>query len=168
MNNQQFSGDSYSKMRELLKGISIAMLTTITEDGSMRSRPMAIQQFDADNNIWMLTDCWAPKVNEVNRHHQVCLSFMEAGSQKYVSVSGTACEIKDPHKVHELWNPALKAWFPKGPDDRNIGIIKVTPTFAEYWDAPSGAIVELIGLAKAVVKGERYEGEGAEHGKIKL
>lgn len=168
MKRDNFSGDAYAKMRELLKGINLCMLTTKIEDGSLKSRPMAIQQFDADNNIWMLTDSFAPKVDEVNNYHQVGLSFMDEKNQKYVSVSGRAVEIRDPHKVHELWNPMLKAWFPNGPDDSNIGILKVTPSFAEYWDAPSGTLVQMIGLAKAVVKGEPYDYEGADHGKVKL
>ena len=30
----------------------------------------------------------------------------------------------------------MKAWFPKGEDDPEIALIRVTAEKAEYWDAP--------------------------------
>ncbi|MFC5122636.1 pyridoxamine 5'-phosphate oxidase family protein [Pseudoclavibacter helvolus] len=36
----------------------------------------------------------------------------------------------------ELWNPAAEAWFPDGPEDPNVGVLKFTASGGEYWDTP--------------------------------
>jgi len=70
--------------------------------------------------------------------------------------------------MEELWNPVYKAWFPKGLEDPNIGLMKVNVTDAEYWDTPSGKMVQLIGFVKALATGKRYEASEDEHGKVKV
>lgn len=166
MKVHEYEGDSKTKLQELIKDIKIAMLTTVNEDGQLRSRPMATQEVNLDDALWFLTDTNAAKVSEVSQQQQVNLVYMDEKSQKYVSISGTAQTFRDQSKVEELWNPLLKAWFPKGPEDPLIAIMKVKPEFAEYWDAPSGTLVQMFGLVKAVVSGTAYEGEGTQHEKI--
>jgi general stress protein 26 len=168
MKVHEYEGDSKTKLQELIKDIKIAMLTTVNEDGQLRSRPMATQEVNLDDALWFLTDTNAAKVSEVSQQQQVNLVYMDEKSQKYVSISGSAQTFRDQHKVQELWNPLLKAWFPKGPEDPLIAVMKVKPEFAEYWDAPSGTIVQLFGMVKAVVSGISYEGEGTQHEKIKF
>jgi hypothetical protein len=65
--------------------------------------------------------------------------------------------VRDRQKIHELWNPTLKAWFPNGVDDPEIALLCVEVEKAEYWDTPSSRMVQLIGFVKAVVTGESYE-----------
>ena len=143
------------KLRELIKGIRIAMLTTVDQDGSLRSRPMATQQTEFDGDLWFFTPHSSAKVGEVGREHQVNVSYADPDDQRYVSVSGTASVVRDRAKAEELWNPFLKAWFPKGLDDPDLALFKVEVQKAEYWDAPSSTMVYLVGLAKAAVTGKR-------------
>lgn len=53
------------KLNEMLDGIGVAMLTTVEPDGSLRSRPMAAQQFSTDGTLWFFTHAEAPKVREI-------------------------------------------------------------------------------------------------------
>ena len=39
---------------------------------------------------------------------------------------------------------------------------------AEYWDAPSGKMVHLIGYVKAIATGEQYKPSEDEHQKLKM
>jgi general stress protein 26 len=64
--------------------------------------------------------------------------------------------VRDKQKAEELWNPAYKAWFPKGLDDPDLALLKVSATQAEYWDSSSSAVVHLVGFVKALATGERY------------
>ena len=169
MNCQNYyDEDSKKKLQELIKDIKVAMLTTVSENGQLRSRPMATQEVNVDDALWFLTDTNTAKVAEVSQEEQVNLVYMDVKSQRYVSISGFGQTYRDPAKVNELWNPMLKAWFPKGPDDPMIAVIKVVPEYAEYWDAPSYSIVQLFGFIKAAVTGEEYKEEGTEHEKIDL
>lgn len=163
-----YDEDSKKKLQELIKDIKVAMLTTISSDGQLRSRPMATHEVNVDDALWFLTYTNTAKVAEVSQQEQVNLAYMDVGSQRYVSISGTGQTYRDTKKVHELWNPLMKAWFPKGPDDPMIAVMRVTPEYAEYWDAPSYSIVQLFGFIKAAVTGEEYKEEGTEHEKIDL
>src|SRR5438128_1705005 len=135
-----------AKLAQLIKGIKVAMLTTRCEDGSLHSRPMVTQQTGFDGTLWFFTQARAPKVGEIQRSEQVNLSYASPEEQRYVSVSGTAGLVRDPHKVRELWSPLLKAWFPKGPDDPDLALLRVEVERAEYWDAPSSTMVHLVGF----------------------
>ncbi len=160
--------EAIKKLGELIKDIKFAMMTTVADDGSLHSRPMTTQQQDFDGDLWFFTGADSLKVEEsrINRH--VNVSYANPGDQKYVSVSGVAELVRDQAKNRELWNPVYKAWFPKGLDDPELALLKVKVTDAEYWDTPSGKMVQLIGLVKAVATGEPYKASKDEHDKLKI
>jgi len=148
--------EKIKKLRELIKDIDIGMLTTIDEDGSLRSRPMSTNsQVEFDGDLWFFTDASSHKVTEVEQHHRVNVSFSDPHKQRYVSVSGQAQLVLDRNKLQELWKPELKAWFPKGLDEPDIGLLKVSVEKAEYWDTPSSFVAHTFGLVKAITTGER-------------
>jgi general stress protein 26 len=62
--------------------------------------------------------------------------------------------------MHQRRHPDLKAWFPNGEDDPNLALLEVTATEAEYWDAPSGPAVKLVGLAQSLLTGEPADRTG--------
>ena len=143
-----------AKLGKMIKGLKFAMLSTVDEDGTIRSRPMANQQTEFDGTLWFFTRASAPKVEEVDKEHQVNVSFADPSGQTYISISGLAQLVRDPAKNNELWNTPMKAWFPKGPDDPETALLKVTAEKAEYWDTPHSVVVHAIGLAKAVLTGK--------------
>lgn len=149
--------EQVEKLGELIKGIEIAMLTTALPDGSLRSRPMATQRAEFDGTLWFFCDDHSAKVHEVERDRHVNVGYADPSHNRYVSVSGTANVSRDRAKVKELWTPALKAWFPDGPDDPRIALLRVDVESAEYWDAPSNTMVKVAGFVKAIATGRRYE-----------
>jgi hypothetical protein len=76
--------------------------------------------------------------------------------------------VRDKAKAKELWNPLLKAWFPQGLDEPDLVLLNVKVEKAEYWDSPSGKMVQLAGLAKALATGHRYHADPGEHDKVEL
>ena len=156
------------KLAELIKGIGVAMFTTVETDGSLRSRPMVTQDSDFDGKLWFFTWLDTSKVQEIQRVHNVNVSYADPSDDRYISVSGRARLTQDPAKARELWNPTLKAWFPKGLEDPNLGLLCVDVDKAEYWDAGSGKLVQLVGFVKAIVTGKPSRGEGVDHGTVKL
>ncbi len=150
--------DSIKKLGAMIKDIKVAMLTTATHDGQLRSRPMMTQQAEFDGDLWFLTGASTPKADEIQAEQHVNLSYAEPDDHRYVSVSGRASIVRDRAKIHELWNPLYKAWFPKGEDDPDIVLLRVEVEQAEYWDSPSSKMVALAGFVKAVATGERFEG----------
>jgi general stress protein 26 len=149
--------ETIEKLNELIKDIKIAMITT-NDGGLLRSRPMATQDAEFDGTLWFFTSKNTHKAEEIKIDNRVNVSYAEPDDNRYVSMSGTAELIDDHEKIEELWSPVYQAWFPKGLDDPNIILLKVTVEQAEYWDATSSSLVEVFGLLKALVTGERANG----------
>ena len=151
------TSDSYGdrqKVWALIKDIRIALLVTTSDGGRMRGRPMAAMNKDFDGALWFASREGAPKLGEIADHTQVLLAYSEPKSQNYVSVSGSAHLVRDTAKVKELWSEPARVWFPKGPEDPDIVLIRVDIESAEYWDAPSSTWVYAMGYAKARLTGE--------------
>lgn len=150
------------KLATMIKDIRFTMMSTIGEDGSIYSRPMATQKLDEesfDGKLWFFTRNDSPKVDSINQDQHVNLAYANPDKQQYVSVSGTATLTADRAKIDELWNPALKAWFPEGKDDPALSLICVNVETAELWDSPPSKVVQLAGFVKAAVTGKPYNGK---------
>jgi general stress protein 26 len=155
------------KIRDLIKGISFAMLTTVDEDGSLRSRPMQTQETEFNGELWFFTSASSAKVDEVQSDRRVNVSYSDPDDNRYVSLSGTATLVRDREKIKELWKPILKAWFPDGLEDPDLALLRVKVEKAEYWDSPSSKMVQLAGFLKAIATGKRLEYAG-ENEKLEL
>ncbi|UFZ02068.1 pyridoxamine 5'-phosphate oxidase family protein [Bradyrhizobium ontarionense] len=137
---------------DLMKTIGFAML--VTRDGSkLRARPMSACLARDENVIYFLTDARHHKDEEIARNPQVNLSFADAGSQKYVSLTGTAAISNDRGKIRELFSMPAKAWWDSA-EDPNIRLLRITPDDAEFWDSP-GTVVSYVKMAAAAVTGRR-------------
>lgn len=148
---------SFGTLKEKIKDVRFCMLTTTEADGSLRSRPMATSQAQDNGVLWFFTAKGSGKAAEIAHDAQVNLSYAEPDKQLYVSVSGMASVQDNKAKAKELWTPLLKAWFPQGLDDPNLGLLRVSIDHAEYWDAPSNKMVQLFGMLQAAVTGKPYD-----------
>jgi len=135
--------DPAKKLRKLIKGARVAMLTTVAADGSLRSRPMATRAADFNGELWFFTRYHSPKSDEVQENQKVNVTYASPKNGRYVSVSGTATLVRDPEKVKELWRGALKEWFPEGKKDPDLALLKVTVDRAEFWDANENRMVDV-------------------------
>jgi protease I len=163
--------DQIAKIGELIKDVRIAMLTTHEPDGSMRSRPMATQMKKFDGTLWFFTAIHSGKSAELAEDQHVNVSYAEPKINRYISVSGRGRVLpvsRDRKRAEELWTPFVKAWFPKGLDDPELGLLRIEVERAEYWDAPAGKVVVLAGLAKSLLTGRPWQGEGTQHATIEL
>jgi general stress protein 26 len=148
--------DVVEHLGKLIHGIKVAMMTTVEQDGSLRSRPMWTHDRDFDGELWFFTKEHSPKVDEVEHDHHVSLSYADPAREHYVSVSGRCSLVLDKEKAKELWNPTLKAWFPQGLEDPELALLRVSVEKAEYWDTPSSRMVQLVGFVKATLTGQEY------------
>ncbi len=135
------------KLWQLIKDIEIAMLTTLAEEGALRSRPMATQQIDADHaELWFFVSIDSHTVVEIYHEREIGLSYASPETHRYVSVSGRAFVVRDQAKTNELWTPAAKVWFPQGINDPHLTLLRVEVDSAQYWDSPTSKVVHLGGL----------------------
>jgi general stress protein 26 len=131
----------------LMRDIPVAMLTT-TGLGRLRSRPMVTQRAPFDGHLWFLTARAAGKTGEIRDRQLVHLTLVSPEDNRYVWATGTATLVDDQAKVQALWHPGYKPWFPNGPGDGSIALIKVRVEEAEYWDPKAGRMVLLTGFVE--------------------
>lgn len=147
--------EARKKVLDMIQDIAVAMMVTMDEEGRFRSRPMQAAACDPDGVLWFFTLAGAPKTDEVDEDDRVLLAYADPSSQTYVSISGSAEVVRDPAKQKALWTEPMRAWFPRGPEDAEVALLKVTSSGAEYWDAPSSTLIHAYGWIKAVTTGER-------------
>ncbi len=145
------------KIGALIRDIRVAMLTTTSSDGSFDSRPMATQKTEFTGVLWFLTRYESEKVEEIRNDSHVSLLYADPSNSKYVSVKGVARVSRDRGKIHELWNPMYKAWFPNGEDDPQICVLRVDVSEAQYWEASSSKIVRGIKYLAAAATGGKLD-----------
>ncbi|MCC7546502.1 MAG: pyridoxamine 5'-phosphate oxidase family protein [Burkholderiales bacterium] len=122
------------RLRELIRDVRFAMLTTRAVDGTLSSRPMTTLQTDFDGTLWFLAAADSLNAMDIEQRPKVNLGYASPDSGRYVSVSGTARVMHDRAKARELWQPQFQAWFPGGADDDNLAVVQVEIASADYWE----------------------------------
>jgi general stress protein 26 len=170
MADEIFDADHGAALRELwslIKDVRIAMLTTVGTDGRLHSRPMATQQVEPEDVLWFFSAKDSPKVEELTENQHVELTYADPGRNLYVAASGRAQVVDDRVKMRELWNTAVQAWFPDGPDDPHLCLLRVDLDEAEYWLDRKPKALRLTQLLTAAVSG-RPPQSGLEDRKLQL
>jgi general stress protein 26 len=133
------------RLATMIRGINVAMLTSMNADGSLRSRPMVSSDAEFEGTLWFFTQAGSEKVAEIDLHPRVNLSYVSASEHRYVSLSGRAATVDDPEKMKKLWSPAHRTWFPQGLDDPDLRLLRIEVERAEYWDMLTAAMSPLLG-----------------------
>ena len=144
------------KVAGLLKEERFGLFTTIAPDGTLISRPMAMQEVEFDGDLWFFAQRSSRKVAHLTANSQVNVST--SGSSSWVSLTGHATVVDDLATKKELWNTVVEAWFPDGPEDPDVVLLRVEAASAEYWDSPGGRLATALSFAKAKVTGQAYDG----------
>lgn len=130
-------------LTDLIKGIRIAMLTTTTPDGAMRSRPMATQEADLDGTLWFFAGRSSLVSDDLRHQPQVNVSYADLEGMRFVSVSGRARLVDDPGRAQSLWREEYRTWFPLGIGDPDLVLVRVEPEAAERWSEGVHVAVSL-------------------------
>ena len=142
------------KLRKLVKGARVAMLTTVAPDGTLRSRPMATLKAPFEGDVWFFTRATTSKADEIRDNDHVNVSFADGDDNRYLSISGTASLVRDKDRLEKLWSGRLKNWFPDGRKDPDLALLRVRVDRADYWDAKTAAMVHLGGLVRSSLGGD--------------
>lgn len=153
-----------AKVTELLKDERFGLFTTIAPDGTLISRPMALQEVEFDGDLWFFASRSSRKVTHITANPQV--NVTTSSSSSWVSLTGHAVVVDDLDTKRELWNAVVEAWFPDGPEDPDVVLLRVEAASAEYWDSPGGRLASAISFAKAKLTGQPYD--GGENEKVDL
>ncbi|MFD2117311.1 pyridoxamine 5'-phosphate oxidase family protein [Paenibacillus yanchengensis] len=153
MTHQQVTTDeeALATVRKLIKGIDVAMLTTVSAQGLV-SRPMQTQAVEFDGDLWFITMKDTDKYDELKQNPHVNVNYV---GKSYVSIRGTAEIVNDRAKIAQFWNAAYEKMLQTTNDDPNLILIKVHAETAEYWEM--GNIRKLVKQLFHTITGDKED-----------
>ncbi len=143
-----------SRVWDVVAKAGICMMVTRFA-GGLRARPLEALPDRQEGAIFFLTDVRGLKDDEIQRHAEICLTFVYAEEKVYLSIAGTAVVARDTERARALWTEKQRVWWPGGPEDPNLRVIRVEPHRAEMWDGPASSAVAACEFAKARRTGEK-------------
>lgn len=130
------------EIAQRLRNLDVGMLTTITSNGLLASRPMS----NNGNVEWDGTSCYftyddSRMVSDIEENPAVMVTF-EGDDGLYIALQGTAELIDDEEQFEEMWEERFDKWFPQGPQTPGLIMIKVTAERVKFWqDEDSGECI---------------------------
>lgn len=146
----------------LVDGHRVTMLSWLRADGQLSSKPMTVLRHDAPATWWFFMR--DPGIDADADFARVNLAFADDDDGRYVSISARGTVVRDPARIHELWTPAARPFFPDGPGSPSLALLRVDAVEAEYWKGPSNAMTRGLALAMSIVAGKPV-GLG-DHGEV--
>jgi general stress protein 26 len=139
--------DDPRDLATLLGAYRVALLVTRGADGHLRCRPMAMRQKVRGEEIWFATSGASKKCREVEADPRCGLALFDAQDGTTLSISGRGEVLRDRNLALALWDPSWTRWFPGGPGQRGLALLRVIPEHVER-HGPTGD-VEVLRQAPA-------------------
>jgi general stress protein 26 len=114
----------------------------------LRARPLEARPDRDEDTIWFLTDRRGAKDDEIEDHPAICLTFVYPKEKVYLAISGSASIARDTERARQLWNEEQQVWWPGGPSDPDVLVVRFEPERAEIWDGPASSAVASFEFAR--------------------
>lgn len=165
---QETLSERKAHLHEVLAKLRDVMLVTFESTGARPvtcARPMHVTRLDDDGTLWFMASHDSRKGEQLKRYSGANVTGQE--SSRWVSLTGNVEIVTDRAVVRSMWSKGHEIWFPDGPEDPDVALLKFTPEHGEYWDT-SG----VLGLkyayeaARALMTGEAARDVKGQHGQV--
>lgn len=146
MNKVNTFEEKREELLEIIDDNDKVMMTSISLNGNLVSRPMVKQDFEFDGDLWFLTKTGTAKYDEIKANPKVNVAFT---GKSFASIAGKAYIVQDDLKKKELWNKVYEEMFDTSYDDPDLVLIKVEAESAEYW-ATGNVFQSIVSFVKEV------------------
>jgi general stress protein 26 len=134
--------DDPRDLAQLLGAYRIALLTTRGAEGHLRCRPMTMRQKVRGEEIWFATALASTKCKDLEADPRCALALFDAKDGTTLSISGRGEVLRDRNLALALWDPSWTRWFPGGPAQRGLALLRVIPEVVER-HGPTGDVEVL-------------------------
>ena len=138
---------------DIIERVGVCMLTTQAA-GRLRARSIEARPDRKPGLIFAVTDIHSAKQDEIEAVPDVSLVFIDAKAKVYLSITARACVMRDTGKIAQVWRKTDEVWWPGGPSDPNVCLLRIEPLTAELWDGPASAARTVFEFAKAWLTGQ--------------
>jgi general stress protein 26 len=145
--------DSIERVWDIIEKVSVCMLTTQFVGGP-RARPLEARPDRHAGLIFFVTDIRSAKEHAIEATPDVGLVFIDANDKAYLSITGRARVMRNADTIKGAWRKTDEVWWPGGPNDPDVCLLRIEPFTAELWDGPASAAVTAFEFAKARLTGE--------------
>lgn len=152
---EQLTGDAaLTKLRTLLAHFPVGFMITVS-DKRATARPLGVcgKPEDFTGTLWFITDRRSHKVEEIADGAETSLTFQNDERGTYAHMRGRAAVVNDRQQLAALYTTDQRTWFPDGPDDPNITLVRFDVDAADYWDGHSNLARKAVAFLTSVVTG---------------
>jgi general stress protein 26 len=146
--------NALSRVWDIIEKTRVGMLATRFE-GGLRARPLEPRPDRDEGVIYFVTDVRGAKDDEIEAVPDVAFIIIDHEDKAYLSITGRAEVTRDDAKAMVIWKKTDDVWWPDGPSDPNVRVLRLVPECAELWDGPSNSAVAWFEFTKARVTGEK-------------
>jgi general stress protein 26 len=127
-----------------MKQIDFCMMTTVKGNGQLQSRPMSNNRnVEWDGDTWFFAYEDSSQVRQLQQNRQTILNYALPEEVLFIAVTGRGEIVEDVRKKKELWYDELARWFPEGPDDPKLVLIKVNGEYVAVWSKEGDGQLDL-------------------------
>jgi len=146
--------DHETRVWQIIEKIGVGMLTTRFA-GGLRARPLDARPDHGAGVIFFIADQRGLKDDEIEAEPNVGFALIDPEDKAYLSITGRARVLHDAALAAKHWKKADDVWWPDGPKDRHVCVLRLEPQRAELWDGPASAAVARHEFSKARATGEK-------------
>jgi general stress protein 26 len=118
----------------LINEIDICLFATRSADGQLHARPMSNNgQVEWDGQSWFFAPTDGRLVAELRADPTAVAAYRAEEGFAFVSVSGRVTIETDQELKQRHWLDDLERWFPNGPTDPNVALIRLDADEAQWW-----------------------------------
>jgi len=126
--------EAIPQIAAIISQIDICLFATRGDAGQIHARPMSNNgQVEWDGRSWFFAPSAGRLVAELRADPSAVAAYRAEEGYSFVSVSGRATIETDAELKKEYWLPELERWFPKGPDDESVALIRLDAEHADWW-----------------------------------
>jgi general stress protein 26 len=144
--------DAIDRVWDIIEKTGVCMLTT-QSSGGLRARPLEARPDREAGLLFFVTDIHSAKEDEIEATPDVGLVFIDSSDKAYLSITGRARVMRDAELIKAAWRNTDGVWWPGGPGDPNVCVLRIEPAAAELWDGPASPVVTAFEFAKARLTG---------------
>lgn len=123
--------DNIDRVWDIIEKVGVCMLAT-QFGGGLCARPLEAMPDRDAGLIFFVTDIHSAK--EIEARPDVGLAFIGSSDNAYLSITGGASVTRDPDKTKAAWRNTDEVWWPGGPTDPDVCLLRIEPATAELWD----------------------------------
>jgi len=136
------------RLSELLGSASIAVLTAPGGYTNGVSCPLLIQRVDESATVWLLSSQRAVHALALGHEHPLALVIIPTQPGRHLVLHGRGFQPADGSDTAAAhWHDGFRAWFPKGPEDPDLLLLKIPIVGADCWDGVIHRRIEPVPAA---------------------